>query len=250
MRRALGWPFGVVFCIGLLLCPAAEAGMPSPLPTPWTADNPKAYSHLSHRVPMPSTNAVDARVQAVSFFVACLLASAWGVQRLWNALGRDFQRLPQIGYGRALSFVCLWGCLFIIVLTMISGARELMTPGAWRKQGWTYQLAAAPPSDNGEPRREALDRLRIALWQSARDHDGQFPARDDLTVESDLWKIPGGLGLKFSYVPNRQLESAGRLLVYEPEGNGPERFVLLTNGVIGTMTTGEIEKLLAEKPPL
>ncbi|MEX2173364.1 MAG: hypothetical protein WD872_03320 [Pirellulaceae bacterium] len=36
--------------------------------------------------------------------------------------------------------VALWGLLFVIVLTMISGARELMTPGAWEKQGLTYKL--------------------------------------------------------------------------------------------------------------
>ncbi len=28
--------------------------------------------------------------------------------------------------------------LCVVVLTMISGARELMTPGAWQKDGFTY----------------------------------------------------------------------------------------------------------------
>ncbi len=36
--------------------------------------------------------------------------------------------------------VVLWGLLFTVVLAMISGARELMTPGAWEKQGATYRL--------------------------------------------------------------------------------------------------------------
>ncbi len=35
----------------------------------------------------------------------------------------------------------IWGLLFVLVLTMISGARELMTPGAWEKEGFTYVLA-------------------------------------------------------------------------------------------------------------
>ena len=30
--------------------------------------------------------------------------------------------------------------LFVIVLTMISGARELLTPGAWEQNGGTYEL--------------------------------------------------------------------------------------------------------------
>jgi hypothetical protein len=43
-------------------------------------------------------------------------------------------------YARALAAVALWGFVFVIVLTMISGARELLTPGAWEKQGATYKL--------------------------------------------------------------------------------------------------------------
>jgi hypothetical protein len=55
---------------------------------------------------------------------------------LWNSLQRDFPRLPRLSFSRALAGVVLWGLLFIIVLTMISGARELMTPGAWQRQGF------------------------------------------------------------------------------------------------------------------
>jgi hypothetical protein len=36
--------------------------------------------------------------------------------------------------------------LFLLVLTMISGARELMTPGAWEKKGFTYQLVRDRPA--------------------------------------------------------------------------------------------------------
>ena len=41
-----------------------------------------------------------------------------------------------------MAAVVLWGLLFMLVLTMISGARELLTPGAWEKKGATYQLKA------------------------------------------------------------------------------------------------------------
>jgi hypothetical protein len=54
-------------------------------------------------------------------------------------------------FGRAVAGVFLWGLLFIIVLTMISGARELMTPGAWEKQGVTYRLTNQErPADAGD----------------------------------------------------------------------------------------------------
>jgi len=55
--------------------------------------------------------------------------------------------LPRLSFGRALAGVILWGLLFFIVLTMISGARELMTPGAWKKDGATYKLADDPAEE-------------------------------------------------------------------------------------------------------
>lgn len=80
------------------------------------------------------------RFDAISFFLLGLALSSLGIQLLWNHLRRDFTFLPRLTYFKACGVVTLWGLLFVIVLTMISGARELMTPGAWKKQGWTYQL--------------------------------------------------------------------------------------------------------------
>ncbi len=68
----------------------------------------------------------------------CLSTIAvWG---LWNFVARDSGWLPRISLARAICVVLLWGSLFVVVLTMISGARELLTPGAWQKNGVTYQL--------------------------------------------------------------------------------------------------------------
>jgi hypothetical protein len=80
------------------------------------------------------------RLQAISFFLLGIMLSAIAVRFLWNHIARDFS-LPNLSFGRSLSLVLLWGLLFVVVLTMISGARELMTPGAWRKSGLTYTLA-------------------------------------------------------------------------------------------------------------
>jgi len=84
------------------------------------------------------------RFQAISFFLLGIAVSAWALRGLWNFLARDFVRLPRLSYLKALVVVILWGLLFVIVLTMISGARELMTPGAWKKTGVTYTLDNAP----------------------------------------------------------------------------------------------------------
>ncbi len=80
------------------------------------------------------------RVEAISFFLFILLASAGLIRLLWNGLRSSFPRLPRLSYVGSIGLVMLWGLLFIVVLTMISGARELMTPGAWEKQGATYRL--------------------------------------------------------------------------------------------------------------
>ena len=90
--------------------------------------------------PPTLTDLSQLRVEAISFFMFVFLVSAFGVQRLWNQLRSGFPRLPKLTYGKAVGLVALWGLLFIVVLAMISGARELMTPGAWEKQGATYRL--------------------------------------------------------------------------------------------------------------
>jgi hypothetical protein len=95
------------------------------------------------------------RYEAVSFFLLVLLLSAVAVRFLWNFLARDFPKLPRIGFRQSLGMVLVWGLLFLVVLTMIAGARELMTPGTWQKKGLLYSLPerTAAPKDAAEPRR-------------------------------------------------------------------------------------------------
>jgi hypothetical protein len=90
------------------------------------------------------TDVAQARLDTISFFLALLFVLALLVKLLWNYLGKDFQKLPRMTYPKALATVTLWGLLFLIVLSMISGTRELLTPGAWEKQGVTYKLKDSP----------------------------------------------------------------------------------------------------------
>jgi Na+/H+ antiporter NhaA len=90
------------------------------------------------------TDAARMRLENMSFFAVILLICAGLVQLLWNYLRRDFPRLPPLTYLKSLLLVSLWGILFIFVLTMVAGARELMTPGAWEKQGTAYHLKNQP----------------------------------------------------------------------------------------------------------
>jgi hypothetical protein len=122
-----------LFC--LTIAPAtAWAGMPKPLPI----DVP--------RILRVNDTALE-RIQVISFFLMTFLVCSATVMMLWNYLQRDFPKLPRLSFGKAAAGVFLWGMLFIIVLTMISGARELMTPGAWEKQGVTYRLADDAPAE-------------------------------------------------------------------------------------------------------
>ncbi len=87
------------------------------------------------------------RLQVISFFLLGIGLSSLGVMASWNFLARDFRSLPRLSFSKAISLVVLCGLLFVVVLTMISGARELMTPGAWKKSGITYTLDDDPPEE-------------------------------------------------------------------------------------------------------
>ncbi|HEY7427942.1 MAG TPA: hypothetical protein VH682_27160 [Gemmataceae bacterium] len=207
---------------------------------------------------MPSVTLTDVarmRVRTISFFLVGLLLSAWCVQLLWNYLRRDFSSLPRLSYGKALGVVALWGLLFMLVLTMISGARELLTPGAWEKQGLTYRLSRPPTAapaeakqDNG--RREKLDRLRLALWDYARTHDGQFPASDSAgEISADLWLASERPPSRYLYVAGLRAGQGTMPLVYEPEIDGDRRLVLLADGAIKPMPLEEILHALSPEKP-
>jgi len=200
---------------------------------------------------MPTVTLSDVarmRFQAVSFFLLVLLLCAWGVKGLWNALAADVPRLPRLTYGKALGVVALWGLLFTLILTMVSGARELMTPGAWVKQGFTYRLAEGPPpppTDLDAARRMKLERLRDALRVYAKSHDGRYPP-DDLApeIEPEVWRLPGGADLRYLYVPGRILDQGDAVLACETGLFGRDRYVLFADGSIRSMDRTAVHERL------
>ena len=110
------------------------AGMPAPLPDDVAT------------ILRPREEPVQ-RMQVISFFLLALFLSALVVMWLWNGLRSEFPNLPKLSYWKAVVVTVAWGILFSIVLVMISGARELMTPGAWQKNGATYELKAESSAD-------------------------------------------------------------------------------------------------------
>jgi hypothetical protein len=189
---------------------------------------------------MPSITLTDLarmRFQTISFFLVVFLACSWIVRWIWNSARKDFPRLPYLTYRRAITLVALWGLMFVLVLTMISGARELMTPGAWKKEGFTYKLkdeaapAKAPAIERETERRAALDRLRVALWTYARHHDGHFPPNDKPPeIADEAWLVPEASGMRYRYTAGLTVDQGEAPLAYEPGIFGTERLALLANG--------------------
>lgn len=80
------------------------------------------------------------RMQDISFFLLLLFASSWLFKLLWNHIAKDFKLLPRLKFFQAFCLSVLLGLAMLLVLTMISGIREVLTPGAWRRQGSAYRL--------------------------------------------------------------------------------------------------------------
>ncbi|NVJ25785.1 MULTISPECIES: hypothetical protein [Myxococcus] len=207
---------------------------------------------------MPSfslTEIAEQRLEAISFFIAIFLLVSLGVWGLWNWLRRDVPRLPRLSYRAALALVFLLGLGLQLVLSMIAGGRELMTPGAWEKKGVTYQVIPAPPPSDAEllvqARRQRLDELRVALWAHAAEHGGDFPQNDQGTeLPAARWKVLGDSGLHFIYIGGQKADAPAAPLAYEPGLFGRERWVLFTDGDLRRLPVEDIHRaLVAEGAP-
>src|SRR5687768_13369627 len=97
---------------------------------------------------------VRLRLEDVSFFALFLVICALGIKLLWNQVAKGFPKLPRITFVRSACLTGILSLLMLLVLSMISGARELLTPGAWRRQGSAYRLNDA----GSEPlRRQSIE---------------------------------------------------------------------------------------------
>jgi hypothetical protein len=230
-----------VFVVWATLWPSrASAGMASVT----LADVPRAFRAVART---GLTDLARQRFEVISFFLLGLLLCAGAIRWVWNDLRKDFDALPRLSYARALGIIVLWGLLFVLVLTMISGARELMTPGAWEKKGLTYRLVPPqppPPPVEAEitARYEAISRLGEWLQNYAQAHQWAYPAPGQAgEIPEPLWSVPSPYGGRYVYVGSRP---AG-LVAYEPATVGPDRLVLKVSGVIQWMPATELERELS-----
>jgi hypothetical protein len=230
--------FAIVFGLGVILPDVALAGMPSPVLSDWAT----------------------VRFETISFFVVLLLVFAAVIRWLWNYLAKDFAWMPRLTYGKTLAMVVLVGTMLAVVLTMIAGARELLTPGAWRKEGLLYKVkpnetkneaheASPPAPQRADDRRAHLQNLQAALWQYAAKHAGRLPDNDrPADIAAELWELPGFFGVRYLYVAGLRTGDSRQIVAYEPNVYGDQRFVLRANGEVALLSSADIRKELSEKP--
>lgn len=191
------------------------------------------------------TEMAHARIEVISFFLVGFLLLALVYRWLWNSLARDFPRLPRLSYRGALGALIVCGLFIYVVLTMISGARELLTPGAWERSGVLYKIRE--PEQNPKPwldaaRRGSLERLRAALWKYSGQHGGVFPSDSfDTEIPSDAWLSIDPNGLPLVYLPGAKQDVGANVIAYEPAPFGANRFVLLSNGEIIQIAAPELK---------
>jgi hypothetical protein len=181
------------------------------------------------------------RLQDISFFLLLWFVGAGAVRLLWNALSRDIQWWPRVSYSRAMALTFLLSLGVLLALSMISGARELLTPGAWRKQGASHRLETRfEPAD----RQANLISLHRALLAAAEKNEGRFPIHDMTSdIPNRLW-IADANGARFVYLGGLSTNAAGKILAFEPKVYEPERYVLTAGGAVEAMSSREIQSRL------
>lgn len=192
------------------------------------------------------TDMAKSRLDALSFFLALYFLIALLVKLAWNQLAMAFPAMPRLDYRRALGLVFVTGLLFYVVLTMISGARELLTPGAWEKQGMGYRQREEGVELTKEERRASLRKLQQAIWTYARSHDGNAPPSPLVSeMNPDAWLYPDGS--LYCLMPGVKPGGGRKILVYEPSAAGTRRFVLLADGSVEDRVEGTLKQEIKDQ---
>jgi len=187
------------------------------------------------------------RLQEISFFGFILVVSTVGVRLLWNYLASDFPAMPRLTFLKAFCVTALLGILMLLLLIMISGARELLTPGAWHRQGSHYRPNEAA---SHETRLQSLESLRSALLQYAHDHQEKFPPHEfGHEIPAKLWEAPDRDGTRYLYFSGRSLGDSNAPVVCEPRNFGDSRLVLFGDGRIETLSTMNLQQLISGSVP-
>lgn len=185
------------------------------------------------------------RLEEISFFLVLLLVCTLAFRLLWNHAVKGFDFLPKIKFIQAFCLALLFGFLMLLILAMISGIREVLTPEAWRRQGNSYRLN--DPSQESV-RRRSLEQLRSALVEYARANQGRFPLQDFVPeIPEKLWESPDQIGTHYIYFSGLATNDVHAMLAAEPSDFGDKRFALLVSGEIQLVSSDQIEHALLQR---
>ena len=236
MKKIKPFVSGIALAILLLMTSIAEAGMPAVTLSDFGANR---------------LIGISTALFVLIIVVATLLMVCW------NKLVEG-STWPKLSHPKAIGVAFLAGLFSFLVLVMIAGSRELLTPKAWQPNGILYKIAPQEPQisptvsaaidaeklipidDTPEARlavrREKLAQIRIALWHYADTHNGTFPAslaRLNSHLNSQITNpnpqfhtLPVSGGLQYVYQPE------GEFLVAEPDLNEGPRLAINRQGVI------------------
>ena len=186
------------------------------------------------------------RLQLISVFLLGMVVSSLVVKKVWNNFRNDLPALPELTLGKSFALVTLWGLLFVIVLTMISGARELMTPGAWVKKGNTYVLPSSLNPTSTELRTQLLQEQRIRhlklihniLLDETLKLEELPHRKEEVSLPKRLWVVPETHSLEYIYVPSLLSVENSQAILAEPEFFEDGRFVLWQDGRVELIPPG------------
>ena len=185
---------------------------------------------LSAWAGMPSFYVSDMakiRLESISFGLVVFIVGTEIFRRLWNSqvvpMFGDKFRLSWIG---GFLFTGLLSTLMLLILTLISGTREVMTPAAWEKDGLTHKIQTdLSPRSRIEGLRDDLLRLGVANGGKLPDNELKLPRPNLLHA--------GPENRSFTYLPGQPLGDKSALLVLEGmRSYGEPRLLLFANGDI------------------
>lgn len=162
--------------------------------------------------------------------------------------------MPRLSFGKALAVLVVVGLFLYFILTMISGARELMTPGAWSKKGVIYQLVT-PDSQPKEwlsvARERWMQRTRKALQDYAASHGNRLPVHPYVPdFDAELWKGIDPQGGGIVYIQGRQLGPPRRIIAFESPSHGSPRWVIFSDGGLEKMDNNAIDDQVSKEANL
>lgn len=204
------------------------------------------------------------RISSISFFLVVILVCSLCVQKIWKRFAHDIQGMPVLSYSRACRLSLTCGLLFVAVFTMISGAREHMTPEAWQKQGLMFQRqsdnsvlpdknALRSPDPQSQTERMAERRLKLAelrhlLERYSDQHNGNYPeSREASGFPPESWELPDVSRLQYVYncCENSPMSDPDQPLAIEPDFFPGDPCILTAGGDIVTMSRTRILSYLS-----